>query len=78
MDPEGPGPEDLERFGGDSAWCPECGEEVWDHADRCPACGNDIGGRTASRRPVESWFRQRWMVAAALAALAAMLLLLLA
>ena len=74
MDPEGPGPEDLERFSGETAWCPDCGAEVWDQAETCRQCGNWIGGRAASRRPLEGWFRSRWMILVALGAIAAMVL----
>ena len=61
---EGPSQADLDRFGGDdqSAWCPECGAEVWDDAEYCPACGDQIGGRTSGRRPVERELRRRWFV----------------
>ena len=41
----GPSPEDLERFGDQHqhGWCPQCGAEVWDDAEFCPECGDQIG-----------------------------------
>ena len=36
--------------------------EVWDDAEFCPDCGEQIGGRTSARRPVERELRQRWFV----------------
>ena len=35
----------------DIAYCPDCGAEVYLHADRCPACGNYI---TPTVRPKAS------------------------
>ncbi len=70
---EDPSREDIERFGGESAWCPECGQEVWDLAEFCPACGAQVGSRTLSRPPVEAWLARRWLVLVAIAALAAFL-----
>ncbi len=60
---EGPSQADLDRFGGDdqTAWCPQCGAEVWDDAEYCPECGDLIGGRTSSRPPVDREMRQRWI-----------------
>lgn len=50
-DDEGPSDADLRRFGENGqAWCPECGEEVFDDADLCTACGAWITG-SALRRP---------------------------
>lgn len=71
IDDEGPGPDDLQRFGGDTAFCPECGTEVWDQVEICPSCGSLIGGRTRARPPVEHWLRHRWLILVALAALVA-------
>ena len=36
---EGPSAEDLERFSGDTAACPECGAEVYDLTPKCTECG---------------------------------------
>jgi predicted amidophosphoribosyltransferase len=71
---EDPSPEDLERFGHDTAHCPECGAEIWDQADLCPDCGAAVSGRVAGRPPVETWFRRRWLVLVVIVALAAFLL----
>lgn len=36
---EGPSQEDIERFSEDeTGYCPNCGEEIWDDANRCNAC----------------------------------------
>jgi predicted RNA-binding Zn-ribbon protein involved in translation (DUF1610 family) len=72
---EGPSPEDRARFGRDTGYCPECGEEIWDQAPVCPACGSFIEGATTSRKPIESWFRQRMIIAVAVVALLAFVLL---
>lgn len=42
IDPEGPSAEDLDRFGGDTVRCRECGEEVWDDSAICPRCGRAL------------------------------------
>ena len=74
MPDEGPSPEDLNRFGGDTAHCPECGEEIWDQAEFCPACRTHLGGHTSSRSPEVHDFRRRTMVVVAIIALIAFLL----
>ncbi len=71
---EGPSPEDLERFGGETAHCPRCGAEIWDQAEFCPDCGDQVGGQTTSRPPLEGWLRHRWLALIGLLALAAFLL----
>ncbi len=40
LDPEGPSPEDLERFGDEFRTCPECKSLVYDQAAVCQACGH--------------------------------------
>ena len=70
----GPGPEDLRRFGGETAYCPDCGGEVWDQAEVCPACGAYLGGPTISRPPHRQVFRQRVLILATLLALLALIL----
>ena len=56
-----PSPEDLERFSGDTAFCPDCGAEVWDQAEVCSSCGAYLHGETVSQPPVQGWFRRRWL-----------------
>lgn len=59
-DGEGPSPEDVERFSGEDASCPDCGAAIWDDAAVCPRCGAVIDGDAARRRPSDSWWRTRW------------------
>jgi hypothetical protein len=59
---EGPSEDDIERFSRDTAYCPDCGAEVWDAAEVCPECHAYIGGNTRSRSPLQHWFQQKWMV----------------
>ena len=66
---EGPSADDLARFGGDTAYCPNCGEEMWDLADRCPNCGEAVS--TSARPPAAAWFRQRTIILIALIVLLA-------
>ncbi len=59
---EGPGSEDLERFGDDvdvMAYCPECGAEVYDDVVQCPACRQFIEGRARRSPPVTAAWQQR-------------------
>ncbi len=71
---EDPSREDIERFGGETAWCPECGAEVWDMAEFCPSCGAQVGGRVLTRPPVDTWLARRWLILVAVAALVAFLI----
>ena len=74
MDMEGPGPEDLRRFSGETAHCPHCGAPVWDEAGICPDCGAILGGDTVSRPPLQRRLRRRWLLVVVLVALAALLI----
>ena len=71
---EGPSQDDLERFSGETAFCPRCGEEVWDQAGTCPACGELLGGETSARHPIEGGLRRRWLVLVAVIVLMAFVL----
>src|SRR5688500_12015424 len=56
-DPGDPQPRDIDAFGGEeedeeTIPCPQCGAPMWEHAERCSACGEyvtadsvRIGGR---------------------------------
>ncbi len=68
---ENPSPEDIERFSGETGFCPDCGEEVWDQAGACPSCGTILGGETATRHPAARRLRRRWIVVVAVIALLA-------
>jgi hypothetical protein len=68
---EDPTQEDLERFSGDTGFCPDCGEEVWDQAGQCPSCGALLAGQTATRRPLEGRLRRGWIVLVAVIVLVA-------
>ena len=63
---EGPSSDDLDRFGGDAAHCPECGAEIWDQAECCPSCNAYIVGGTLSKPPLEHWLKQRWVTVIAI------------
>ncbi|MFM1823387.1 MAG: hypothetical protein RI967_1653 [Planctomycetota bacterium] len=58
----------------DTAFCPECGAEIYDAADICPACFSWIDGDTTRRPPRNGWFRKGgaqlvvWLLIAALLA----------
>ena len=58
---EDPTPQDIERFSGETGFCPDCGAEVWDQAGRCPSCGTILAGVTATRHPVAGNMRRRWI-----------------
>jgi hypothetical protein len=74
---EGPSPEDLERFGAETAHCPHCGAEIWDQAEACPECHEYLVGGPSSRAPLHEWWRQRWIILVVIAAIVALLLWLL-
>jgi hypothetical protein len=59
---EGPSEEDIERFSGDTARCPDCNAEVWDAADVCPKCFAYLGGATQSRPSAQQWFDRKMFV----------------
>ncbi|MEM7622055.1 MAG: hypothetical protein AAF235_02510 [Planctomycetota bacterium] len=48
LDPEGPSPDDLERFGDELDACPSCGRDIYDQVEMCPFCGSAIE-RTPSK-----------------------------
>ncbi len=64
---EGPSEADLDRFGGDTDACPNCGEEVWHDAAICPSCRSAIQDRADSAR-------KPWVMALGIAALVAFVL----
>ena len=53
---EFPESDDLEAFGHQSGYCPECGEVVWDDAQYCGACESYFD--TALSRPPSSIARR--------------------
>jgi uncharacterized membrane protein YvbJ len=59
---DGPSSEDIERFDEGDAYCPDCGEHVYDDAVICPHCGSDIAGRTTLRPPEAAKMAQRSMI----------------
>lgn len=72
---EGPSIDDLNRFGSDEAYCPECGEEIYDQAEFCPKCHAYLAGNTSSRSPVELEFRGKWFILIAIIVLIAFILI---
>lgn len=75
MRDEGPSPDDLERFDRDTAYCPDCGAEMWDQADVCPKCFAYVAGETSSKQPTQRWFHQRTVLLVIIALLAAFALI---
>ena len=67
---EGPSSEDIERFGGDTDECPECGAEVYDQAEMCHACGAYVTVRGRVKGSAGRGMQARWIILIALLALA--------
>ena len=42
MQDEDPTDEDVDRFSGQTGYCPDCGKEIWDEAWQCPHCGSVV------------------------------------
>ena len=59
---EGPSEQDIERFDRETAYCPDCGAEIWDQAEICPKCHAYLYDGPQTSPPVEAWFRRRWML----------------
>jgi hypothetical protein len=57
---EDPDDADIERLDHESAYCPDCGTEVWDDAEICPRCRSYIGGNASHKRPEEGGLTRRW------------------
>jgi len=51
-DPEGPSEADVERFGSETALCPQCGAAVWDQATICNNCGAVLDSEGGKKMPV--------------------------
>ena len=62
MHDEGPSPDDIRRFSRETAYCPDCGEEIWDALNTCPRCGSYIPEGPSRHRPIDRYFRQKWIV----------------
>jgi len=73
-DDQGPSEEDIARFAGDEAFCPDCGALIWDQAEICPKCHAYIGGNATSRSPVQRWVQHRWTIVVVILLLIAFLL----
>lgn len=60
MEHEDPSQEDIDRFSrSEVGYCPQCGEEVWDDAPQCNACGFWLQEGPLSRHPAEATFRKQ-------------------
>ena len=70
---DGPDADDLARFGGDTAFCPDCGAELWDQAEVCPACSSLVGGRMIGRRGRRFRRARTWITVIAIVCLAALI-----
>jgi uncharacterized OB-fold protein len=59
---------ETEDASADTSPCPHCGRDVYEHAERCPYCGQYISDEETPRR--RAW----WIVAAAVVTIAALVL----
>src|SRR5436190_10878487 len=59
---EAPSDDDIERFSGETAYCPHCGAEVWDATPQCPKCRTYLAGNLSHRPPVQNWFNRKMVV----------------
>jgi hypothetical protein len=74
MKDEDPSEEDVERFSSETAFCPDCGAEIWDSAEVCPKCFAYLGGETSSRKPVAREIQRRSVVVLVAVLIALMIL----
>ena len=58
---ESPSPEDLARFGHQSAYCSKCSEPVWDDANFCSECG-EYFRMAVSEKIGRKRFKNRWRI----------------
>ena len=60
---EGPSEADLDRFNRDEeGYCPECSAPVYDDAEICPNCGQQIGGQISGKPRVDREAQHRLTV----------------
>lgn len=52
---EFPSDEDIERFGGVTFNCPECGTELYDDTELCWKCGHAIGAKAHAGEGIPKW-----------------------
>ena len=69
-DDDGPSAEDIERFGGETRTCPECGKEVFDDSAVCYHCGHAFEG-TAEGAPDKT---KTWVLVVVIVMVAAFVL----
>ena len=50
MSDDEPTDEDVDRFSGETGFCPDCGEEIWDEAWQCSHCGSVVEDRIRRQR----------------------------
>lgn len=63
---EDPAFEDTEVLDHESAYCPDCGAEVWDSVEVCPKCFAYLGGNTLARPRLDERLRHRWIALVAI------------
>lgn len=73
-DSEYPDEGDGAELAADTAFCPECGAEIYDAADVCPKCFSWIDGDTVRRSPRRNRAHRRWTQLVVWALIAAILL----
>lgn len=56
---EDPSDEDLQRFSGEEAFCPDCGAQIWDAVEVCPKCFAYIGGKVSHMPKHQRWFNAK-------------------
>lgn len=61
IEDDGPSLEDLDRFDSETAYCPDCGEEIWDLVEVCPECGAHLPDGPQRDPPDQSAFQARWI-----------------
>ena len=77
MRDDGPSPDDIRRFSHETAYCPECGAEIWDAAPACPSCGHMLPDGPGRYGPMQVSLNRKVAIVVALAALIGFLLLVL-